>query len=575
MVSINKILHMNNTIAKLLSILICMFFVIATCSNPLIQNEIVFGSDLYFHFFRIIGLADALAAGIDYPVGVYPFYFQGWGYAVGLFYPDLFLLPFACLHAMGLGIILTYKIFFLFLCFGCCLSSYFAGRGIAKSHAAGLFLMIGYGLSQYHLSNLFPRGALGESLAMIFVPLFIWGLYNFTEEKFSKPWILILAVIGLLLSHVLSSIILVCFGCIWCAFRINKLCNFSWLVPMLFSVMLVSALSCFYWLPFLEQIMSNDFSYSIPCHPTAECTLVFTKCLNPRDIFGLGAIGIFMMTFVPLALAALAYYRRGSLAIRMPAVFYCCALAIFALCMSVSFWAWMDDYSPVNIQFPWRLNILSHFFLCLSAAIILSQFKRCFYPVLGVFMGLAMLSSMFMSSGYRLIHYSKEQLYKDVLDVKHYYTPAGAGREWLPLNADLNEMFKNSKALYIQPNGKPAQGKYLESGGFGFSYQGEAGKYKVPLIWYKGYSVYLHDSQGQRTQLELTDADDASVLISIPEGLPQGEVLVSYQGTPIQKWSFYVSFVTALLTLLYLAFVCWRYAKKIKRDFAKSPKLSE
>lgn len=73
-----------------------------------------------------------------------------WGYAVGLFYPDLFLLPFSYLHTMGLGIILTYRLFFLSLCFFCCLTSYFAGRGIGKSHAAGLLPMVGYGLSQYH-----------------------------------------------------------------------------------------------------------------------------------------------------------------------------------------------------------------------------------------------------------------------------------------------------------------------------------------------------------------------------------------------------------------------------------------
>jgi len=541
-----------------------MFFVLMTLNIPHIQNEVVCGWDFDFHLCRIAGLADALASGNIYPVGVYSSYFQGWGYAVGLFYPDIFLLPFSWLHAMGLDIILSYKLFFFTLSFFCCVTSYFAGRGIAKSHEVGLLLMVGYGLSQCHLCNLLSRPAIGAGLAMIFVPLFVWGIYNLTEEKISKPWIIIVATLGLLLSHTLSFLIVVLFGCFWCLLRAHKLCFYAkWIKPMLFSIILVSALGCFYWLPFLEQLMSNEFRYSQPWALMALERITLVSWLMPRFAPGLGVGGIMMMILIPLSFGILLYRRGMSLPMRMGASFFCCALVIFMLSMSFPFWHLMDEYSPVNIQFPWRLNILSHFFLYLSAAVILSQFKRHFYPILGTMIGLGMLSSICLLSDYDCIHYSKEALYEGNLERK-YISQSGSGAEWLPMGASLTSIFNSNKALYTRPNGAQETGKYLESGGFSFTYEGLAGKYKVPLIWYKGYRAYFYDAHNVSTELDVTNAEDAAVLVSIPEGLPHGKVLVSYQSTPIQKWSFYVSCATALLVLLYLTFVFWRHVKKIK-----------
>lgn len=62
--------------------------------------------------------------------------------------------------------------------------SFYAIRNITRSERSAWIMSILYTFATYRLTNLYYRAALGESLAMVFLPLLLWGAYEvFTEKK--------------------------------------------------------------------------------------------------------------------------------------------------------------------------------------------------------------------------------------------------------------------------------------------------------------------------------------------------------------------------------------------------------
>lgn len=61
-----------------------------------------------------------------------------------------------------------------------------------------------YTFATYRLTNLYYRAALGESLAMVFLPLLLWGTYEIFYGQEKKWFLMVLGVTGVLESHVLS-----------------------------------------------------------------------------------------------------------------------------------------------------------------------------------------------------------------------------------------------------------------------------------------------------------------------------------------------------------------------------------
>ena len=116
---------------------------------------------------------------------------NNFGYSWDLFYGPLSSFSVAVIGNIFNNIIVGYKIV-LFL--GLLLSGitmYYLAKRITEDKNVGLLASILYMTMPYHLTDMYIRGAIGEFLSFVFIPLVFLGIYHlFHEEK--RDWLLVL-----------------------------------------------------------------------------------------------------------------------------------------------------------------------------------------------------------------------------------------------------------------------------------------------------------------------------------------------------------------------------------------------
>ncbi len=178
-------------------------------SLPMLSRGLVPGHDLQFHLNRIEGLAQGLASG-QFPVRIQPFWLDGRGYAVSVFYGELFLYFPAVLRFFGVSVQGAYKVYAVAVNLGTALVSWWCLRRMLKDDWAALFGSALYTLSIYRIINIYLRGAVGEYTAMLFLPLVfygLWRIYAQPDGARAEPMVWLPAVIGytgLIQTHLLS-----------------------------------------------------------------------------------------------------------------------------------------------------------------------------------------------------------------------------------------------------------------------------------------------------------------------------------------------------------------------------------
>lgn len=173
-------------------------------SLPLFSDFLVDGNDLSFHLARIEGLYQGLRAG-EFPVRINPVQISGYGSLSATMYPQLFLYPFALLRFGRVSLMLCYKLLLFVMNVTTASLTFHGVKKICGSRKVAFAACILYTFSLYRLNNLYFRAALGETLAMAFFPLVVWGIYEVLWGDRKKWYLLMLGVTGVLQSHVLST----------------------------------------------------------------------------------------------------------------------------------------------------------------------------------------------------------------------------------------------------------------------------------------------------------------------------------------------------------------------------------
>ncbi len=189
---------------------------------PMLNVNFFGGYDIRFHLNRIEGIKQALLSG-QFPVRIHPDHLNQYGYANGIFYPELFLYFPAILRILGMSLKNAYFVFLFAINMLTLSVAYISFGKLFKSRYAGVFCAVLYTLAPYRLVNIYERSAVGEYVAMTFLPLVFYGLYSviFADKK-EWPY-LVVGATGILQSHILSTAVVAVYCAIVCLIFIKRI----------------------------------------------------------------------------------------------------------------------------------------------------------------------------------------------------------------------------------------------------------------------------------------------------------------------------------------------------------------
>lgn len=534
-------------------------------SYPLFGGTVGFGHDLNFHLYRIEGIKDGLLEG-QFPVRLHPTHNNGYGYITASVYPELFLYFPAMLRLLGASPVMAYNIF-LFAVNGMTAGiMYYSAKGVTGSRYAGVLASVIYTLSTWRCINLYYRAAVGEALAMVFFPLFLYGLYLLLAGDGRKWWVLALGCTGIFQSHIISTVFAALTALVMAVIYHKNLAQKQRLMGAVKAVALTVGLNLWYLAAFATYYLGADLAIK----HTPENTEFYQNAVFPTELFNLfntefgysqlleygirGNMSLSLGVGVAICLViGVAFCLRGKKEKDERQRFYraLIGLGLALLFMSTTLFPWqlLQQNRIINafcgtVRMPWRFLSLASPAFCMAAAGILALRKgqERTYTTWGI-LGVCSLAFILWGTAYTTELDPALKVGRAVST----YTSAGYDNEYYLQGTDPGQL---TAGRYLTGGSAEVTGYQKRGTHISLQLQNvRAGDWvEVPLLYYSGYEA--RDGQGHR--LEAADGDNHVVRILLQEGTEQVEL--QYRGC----WYFRAAELITVLTLGAFGVWWWR-----------------
>lgn len=535
----------DKVISKKRNIILFLLFltVISSITLFLIPN-MSRGHDLAFHLSRISALKDNLKLGI---IGgyIYPNYLGCYGYANPLFYPDLFLYIPAFFSYLGLSVITSYKIFLFLISFTSILTMYITVKGISKNKKCALISSIMYGFSAYRLIDMFTRAALGETLAFIFAPLVIYGIYEIIYDDYKKYYLLVIGMSGLILSHLISTLIIGILLVIFCLFNIKKLLKEKKrLLYIVISALITLGITAYFIFPMLEQMLNDKFLFN----SLDETSKLMERSLPIWSIFFEFPNHILSKLWIPTGigfgfLVLIRYYLKN-LKDCSKFIHFCFIGGIIFIICATNIFPWnlfQKILSP--IQFPWRLYFIVVLLLSIGGGLLLSKIKIDYNKVIIKFFIISLIPVVSIS----ILNFTEQ-------NIKEVGTYEISFAEYLPAFANKEYILNRGEVI---TSTYPLQHSFVRNGlelEILFNNNTKDNSLELPLLYYKGYRATINEKE-----LKVYESDNGLVKVDI-NNVNGGVIKVNYSGTSIQLISKIISL------LVFVGFIILIRKSEVKKN---------
>lgn len=498
------------------------------------------GDDLYFHLSRISAISDNIK-NHQFFNGIYSEYFNGYGYANGLFYPDIFLYIPALFKTIGINLITSYKIFLIIINFLSITSIYITIKNISKNEHASILGSIIYAFASYRLVDIYERAALGEAMSFIFIPIIIYGIYEIIYNDKKKFYILTIGMTCLILTHVLSTYIIGIVLLILCLINIKKLIKEKRILYLLLAALTTLLLTSYFILPMLEQMKSQTFYYSNTPNisefelskRTVPPYLLFIEIPNLRKAIwkkywvpsGIGIIFIYLI------------YKKIKTKEQNQFINQTYKISIISLILTsiTPFWK-LEIVKKIlfPLQFPWRLYMIPTVLLTISGSILISKTTNTKKIIKNTF-----IVSMISLISIFIITLIPPRI-KNITEYEASYA------EYLP--KEVNKEYIKNRNIIITSNNETKhtfQKKGTEIQ-IEFEQNDNDTDLELPLIYYKGYNASINEKQ-----LEVYKTENGLLGVKIKD-IKSGTIKVSYKGTTLARITKIISLISFIIFTIYI-----------------------
>lgn len=545
---------------SLIDIAIILAFTVLLMFPYLTKSFLAIEHDTFFHVSRIEQYAKALQHGQILPA-IYPYENKGFGYGSPLFYSDIFLLLPAILHNLGLVLVDSYKLTVFLASFFSGITMYMLASKFTSKSSIRLLAVAAYLFSNYHITDIYVRGALGEVFALVGIPLILSGIYEIfeTNQKYSPSYLIGLVIT--VLSHNLSFLLCFILVIIICIIYLPK-CSFDRYKLLVCESMLACLLTAFYTFPMIEQLKSQQFylNYYASSSALENHAMAFWQFFANKTVFGLSGnqynannamvvnIGLFL-TIAPISYLFLAKKEKQPFITSMLVLGWICML----LPAQIFPWKYMSFVRV--LQFPWRLNMLALPLVCVPAVIGIENLthKLKYVPIcLILLLSLEGIYHLYPATKRTFImpHNTTWQEVTNGKLIDPYYSAQYmrvelAGGDYLPYHSP--DFRSYTKTIQTTSAETVTTGEWIDYGRYRFTITNPQ-TVVLPITYYKGYIIHNIDTA---EVLETTLSKNGLVSVTIPSA---GTYVCEYQSTNIRIVSIWISILTCMISIGYIIY---------------------
>lgn len=538
-----------------------LLLLVVYLSVPMFSKSTVLGNDLKFHLSRIDGIYTNIMNGTMFSK-INPIQSYGYGYCTPIMYPELFLYPAALLRLCGVSLLLSYKSLIVIIQIVTVYVSYISYEKIMNSRRLGYIATLLYTLCNYRINNVYGRAALGESLAMIFLPLVLWGFIEIINRNEKKWYILAIAITGLLQSHILSFVMAIVFLSIYFLFCIPKFINSKRrFISLLKAASVVFLLNVWFIIPLLEFMREKFLLFHETQRSIHDSSIYLSQLfsISITDSYigsiGLGAtdgeMALSIGIAIPIGMVLYLLTRERKCFYRN---YLWVGLTVLLLALNIFPWESVQEILVINklvgtFQFAYRFLAFSVVLLVIPAA--LGYFKF-FEWILGEknkwFVIISITSIIFSYSFFQLtgllhtISIPNKNYVVGESETDQLYLYEGTNRENWKKNENNIIISKDAEVLIekVTKNGnqmniklspiKVGEGSYLE----------------LPLAYYPGYYGTTHKNE----EIQISQGNNNVVRVDLPKY--KTEISVFYKQSIIWKAANSLSIATLVSIMIYL-----------------------
>ncbi len=524
---------------------------IAILILPILTQKIMYGDDLLFHMYRLVGIDEGFSMG-QFPIRMHPNWQNGYGVAMGVTYPNIPLLIPAFLWHIGFPLLTAYKSYFVISAILTVIVAYFSFKKISGNKNIALFGSIAYSFSTYHLTNMYFRQADGENFAMIFLPFIILGFYELfknSENKNKWSFYLMLGITGVILSHPLSVFIVAIFSVIVCIMMITKLRSKQTIIALLKTALITLLVNLWVIIPMMDYYINESLGVS-----DQNMFRIKELGISLKELF-VGASDTFSRTpgialMVVLFLGIYVIFNTKKHETNRKLVIVLVVVSIITLFMASEFfpYTWIEShakgvYDVLSIlQFPMRFLIIASSVLATLFVVILSMNRKNknFYFITTI----VVLAITVIQLGNFFVQIKPDKAYTDVsqldsfIDVKNYTLEglskeAQSTRKVTSNNPDVHTIIKSRKGT-----------KFVLSVNNSGNNKGEI---ELPVTGFKDY-VAKYDGGSLKTKKSPT----SKLAVVIPERFNK-EISVYYTEPIIWRIAEIISLLSIIYVIYYLS----------------------